>query len=202
MKQHLRGDEHIVFDGMPTGYLLQDFWAWHSSDLLNNTLRGSFCEFIVSTALGVDLSGTNDDWGAYDVEFPFRWNDGLTDNNVVKIEVKSSAYLQAWEQSKLSNIQFSIRPTKAWTPQAGYDSESKRQSDVYVFCLYTETDRAKADPLTLDGWDFYVVPTSRLDALCGSQKSLSLPGLIALDPIKTDYSGIREAVIASVQSCA
>jgi len=200
--RHLRGDEHIVFGGMPTGYLLQDFWAWHSSDLLNNTLRGSYCEFIVSAALGVDLSGTNDDWEAYDVLFPYHWTDGLVGRDVIKIEVKSSAYLQAWEQSKLSTIQFSIRPTKAWTPQTGYSDETRRQSDVYVFCLYTETDRAKADPLSLDGWDFYVLPTSRLNAICGSQQTISLSGLIALDPIKTDFSGIMDAVAASVQSCA
>ena len=28
------GDEHIVFEDMPTGYLLQDFWAWHSAGLI------------------------------------------------------------------------------------------------------------------------------------------------------------------------
>lgn len=52
MKQHLRGDEHIVFDNMPIGYMIQDYWAWKASDLLNNTLRGSYCEFIVSAAFG------------------------------------------------------------------------------------------------------------------------------------------------------
>lgn len=148
--------------------------------------------------LGVNLSGTDDDWGAYDISFPCNWRGG----NFIKIEVKSSAYLQAWAQSKLSNVQFSIRPTKAWNPVSGYEGAVKRQSDVYVFCLYTETDRSKADPLILDGWDFYVIPTSRLDAICGSQKTISLSGLIALKPIKTDYAGIKDAVIACVQDCS
>ena len=198
--KHLRGDEHIMFDDSPTGYLLQDFWAWNSSNLLNNTLRGSYCEFLVSAALDLDLDGTNSDWDAYDIEFPFDWIRNGVPADSVKIEVKSCAYLQAWEQSKLSNIQFGIRPTRAWSPATGYAPDIRRQSDVYVFCLYTETDRTKADPLVLDGWDFYVVPTATLDAVCGPQKTLSLSGLISLHPIKTDFSGIREAIIASLQS--
>ena len=39
--QTLTGNEHFTYDGMPVGILLNDFWAWNSSDLLNNTLRGA-----------------------------------------------------------------------------------------------------------------------------------------------------------------
>ena len=56
------GDEHIRFDGMPTGYLLSDFWRWSSSDLLDNTLRGTFSEFIVGTALDLDLTTGFENW--------------------------------------------------------------------------------------------------------------------------------------------
>ena len=63
MGKQRTGDEHIEFDGMPIGHLLGDYWAWNSSDLLINTERGSFSEFIVSAALGLDLSGTRVDWG-------------------------------------------------------------------------------------------------------------------------------------------
>lgn len=190
MHRQLTGDEHIVFDGMPTGYLLRDYWAWNSSDLLNNTLRGSFCEFVVSASLGLDMTGVNEDWTPYDILMP-----GDPD---IRIEVKSSAYLQAWENSKLSSIQFSIRPTRAWSPETGYDSKVVRQSDVYVFCVYTETDRVVADPLVLDGWTFFVVPTRRIDAICGMQKTISLPSLLMLEPIKADYSSIKAAVLASI----
>ena len=72
MGKQRTGDEHIRFDGMPIGHLLGDYWAWNSSDLLVNTERGSFSEFIVSAALDLDLSGTKVDWGPYDVSFPFR----------------------------------------------------------------------------------------------------------------------------------
>lgn len=183
------GDEHIVFEDMPTGYLLQDFWAWNSSNLLNNTLRGSYCEFIVSAAIGADLSGVNDDWTPYDI---------LMEPENIRIEVKSASYLQAWEQSKLSSIQFSIRPTRAWSPQTGYADEVIRQSDVYVFCLYKETVRDRADPLVLDGWDFYVMPTARLNEACGAQKTISFPSLLKLNPVKADYSSIKAAILSVV----
>ena len=200
MGQQKTGNEHIIFDGMPIGYLLRDYWAWNSSDLLNNTLRGSFCEFIVASALDLDLSdSTNKDWGAYDVTFPFHWQSCGNESDIVRIEVKSCSYLQSWEQSKLSNIIFSIRPTRAWDPISGYSGEVKRQSDVYVFCVYTVKDRAKADPLILDGWDFYVLPTRRLDDICGPQKSISLPSLLTLNPIRTNYSGIQCAIIHCIQ---
>ncbi len=184
---------------MPIGYLLSDYWAWNASDLLNNTLRGSFCEFIVSAALGIDLSEVNEDWGAYDVTFPYSWRCGDSERSEVHIEVKSSAYLQAWANAKPSHIQYSIRPTRAWTPDGGYADTVVRQSDVYVFCLYAVQDRNQADPLVLDGWEFYVMPTRRLDEICGPQKTISLPSLLTLKPFKTDYAGLKDAVIAALQ---
>lgn len=191
MDHVLTGDEHIMFDGMPTGYLLSDFWAWSSSDLLNNTLRGGFAEFIVCAACGLKntLHKPREDWTAYDVYYPLDKRTGI------RIEVKSAAYLQAWEQQRPSKIQFSIRPTKAWSPKEGYEDDIRRQSDVYVFCVYTETDRKKAEPLLLDKWDFYVLSTRLIEAKCGTQRSISLPTLLDLNPRKVDYDGIEEAII-------
>ena len=96
MTKQRTGDELIVFDDMPIGKSLGDYWRWNASDLLNNTLRGSYCEFIVSAALGIDLSGTNDDWTPYDISFPYNWVCNGEARDEVRIEVKSCAYLQAW----------------------------------------------------------------------------------------------------------
>lgn len=193
MDHTLTGDEHIMFDGMPIGYLLRDFWAWCSSDLLNNTLRGAYAEFLVYAACGLkpELKKPREDWSAYDVSYP------LDEEKSIRIEVKSAAYLQAWERQRLSKIQFSIRPTRAWSPEEGYEDEIRHQSDVYVFCLYTETDRKKANPLILDKWEFYVLPTPVITRECGNQRSISLPALLDLNPYKVDYDGIKEAIISS-----
>lgn len=178
MGKQRTGDEHIRFDGMPIGHLLGDYWAWNSSDLLVNTERGSFSEFIVSAALDLDLSGTKVDWGPYDVSFPYHWVCGTEPRDEVRIEVKSAAYLQSWEQHKPSSISFSIRPARAWDPALGYYGELKRQSDLYVFCHYTQTEREKADPLVLDDWTFYILPTERLNQCCGDQKTIGLSSLL------------------------
>lgn len=200
MGKQRSGGERLTFNGTPTGRLLGDYWAWNSSDLLVNTERGSFSEFIVSAALGLDLSGTKEDWGPYDVSFPYQWVRGTERRDEVRIEVKSAAYLQSWERDKLSSIIFSIRPARAWDPRVGYYGDLKRQSDLYVFCLYAQTDRAKADPLALDDWTFYILPTERLDQRCGDQKTIGLKSLLALGPIETDFGGIRTSVIRCVQS--
>lgn len=63
----LTGDEHLKYDGMPINRLLSDFWKWNSSDLLNNTMRGAFAEFIIASALDIDLTTPHIDWEDYDI---------------------------------------------------------------------------------------------------------------------------------------
>ena len=74
---------------------VRDFWAWALSNLRANTVRGTLAEYLVACAVG---SGGHPriEWDAYDV---------LTPGNR-RIEVKSGAYLQAWEQPRHSKIIF------------------------------------------------------------------------------------------------
>lgn len=188
--QVLTGNEHLKFDGMPINRLLSDFWKWNSSDLLNNTMRGAFAEFIIATALDLDLTTTHVDWESYDL----LWEDK-------KIEVKCSAYLQSWypknQPDKYSKIIFSISPAYDWIPdEARYDYDNhKRHSNVYVFCHYKSKERAPENPLNLNNWDFYVLATYKIDAIFGMQRSISLSGLINRGkPTKCDYAGIRDAI--------
>lgn len=175
----LTGNEHFTFDDMPIGKLLCDFWAWNSSDLLSNTLQGALAEFIVAASLELDTDICRKDWTTYDLETP----------SGVKIEVKSSAYLQSWGADRIANIQFSIIPTRTWDAETDFDDEVKRQSDVYVFCVYAS--KTKEDtPLLLEQWEFYIIPTSTLNQKCGNQKSISLNSLLSLNPIKTDFGNL------------
>ena len=114
-----------------------DFWSWAFSDLTSNTLRGLFAEWLVASACGV-TGKPRQEWDAVDVHL-----------GKISIEVKSSAYVQTWEQEKNSSPSFSIRETRAWTSKDGFEAESKRQSDVYVFCLLSErvlSERQTAKP--------------------------------------------------------
>jgi len=181
--QTLTGNEHFTYDGMPAGILLNDFWAWNSSDLLNNTLRGALAEFIVASAIGLETSECREDWTAYD----------LQSKSGRKIEVKSSAYLQSWNQEKISRIQFSVRPARSWNSENNYSYEAKRWSDLYVFCLYASKNRNES-PLQLERWEFYVLPTITLDKHCGNQKSITLNSLLTLGPVEATYENLLDVV--------
>ena len=177
------GGERLVFDGKPLASSVGDFWAWSTSDLITNSTRGVFAEFIVAAALGV-AEGVREPWAAWD----------LTSRQGTKVEVKSAGYIQSWHQKRLSTITFGIRRTRNWTAETGMDNESiSRLADVYVFALLAAVDQRVIDPLELNQWEFYVVPTSVLEARTRSQHSITLPTLRKLtDPI--GYSGLAEAI--------
>ena len=180
----MTGSERVHGCGVTDGPQIVDFWRWCCSDLVSNATRGIFAEFLVASALGL-ATGVRDEWGAYDL----RTEDGIT------VEVKSAAYLQTWEQLKLSTIRFGIRATSelgtAANPQMG---EKRRQAKVYVFCLLKHTEMETVDPLNLDQWEFYVVPTRELEELCPNHMGLSLSRIKEIQCSPVDYGGLREAV--------
>ena len=138
------------------GATLGDYWRWSSSSVLDNTERGILAEFLVANALGL-TDKPRVEWGSYDLKMP----------DCTKIEVKSSAYLQSWRQKKYSTIEFGIARTKeAWDPHTGKSQKQdppKRIADIYVFCLLKHKEKATVDPLNAEQWEFYVVPTLRIN---------------------------------------
>ncbi|WP_431043071.1 hypothetical protein ACQUSR_15045 [Streptomyces sp. P1-3] len=177
------GGEPIRANGETVGRL-GEFWSWACSDLANNTMRGVLAEYLVATALDT-AAGTRTEWDTVDIRTSEEWH----------VEVKSAAYLQSWAQSQLSEISFSIAPAAGWDTQTGTTSaEVLRRSDVYVFCLLHHQDKQTLDPLDLDQWTFYVLPTRVLDERCASQKTVRLSSLERLSPLKTDFTGLQKAV--------
>jgi hypothetical protein len=148
---------------------LGDFWAWAYSDVLANTTRAVFAEFLIGVALGV-IHKPRVEWDASDLTYRGR-----------RIEVKSSAYRQTWSQPKLSRIVFDIARKKAWYAHTNESSaQPVRAADLYVFCLLREKDPERCNPLDVAGWEFYVVSRTTIDARFGDQKSIGLSGIQAL----------------------
>jgi hypothetical protein len=159
------GTERLRDRGRDLGVDLLSFWQWSVSDLVSNVTRGRLAEFIVARALGVPTDGVRDEWAPFDLITPA----GL------KIEVKSAAFVQRWCQVRLSPISFRTPATLAWDPETNVQSaESRRQADVYVFALLRHADKGTIDPLEVDQWRFYVLPTSELNARARSQHSITL----------------------------
>ena len=182
---HRRGSDPFRHGTKPRDFDLEGFWRWTGSDLLSNATRGVLAEYLVARALGIDVStGVRDEWGAYDLCSP----------EGVKVEVKSSAYLQSWHQRGPSAVSFSVRKTRAIDPNTNaVDIAMRRQADVYVFALLAHTDKATVEPMDLAQWQFYVVPTFKLDGRARSQHSISLRSLEAMAPT-LQFDALRDAV--------
>lgn len=161
-----------------------DFWQWAYSDIMNNAERGIFAEWLVARALHA-ANEIRTEWDRYDILTP----DGI------KVEVKSSGYLQSWTQSKLSKIIFNIAPTFGWNKETNtYDNACKRQADVYIFCVHNCKQREQANPLDLSQWDFYVMRTAEIDTHFGNQKSVTLSRLLQNGARKCEYDALFYAV--------
>lgn len=159
----------------------KDFWRFAMGDLRMNNARGYLAEFIVSKALGLsDVRRT--EWDAYDL----LWND-------ISIEVKSSAYLQLWEQRKLSTITFSGLKGLRWFPRRGNDPEGQRYNAmVYVFCVQNSQKHEEYDPMNLGQWAFYVIPRSVLAEL--GQTTIGINSVKRLAGSETPFAELADAV--------
>lgn len=183
------GNELLSFKGQAINYSLLDFWRWSVSDILSNATRGRLAEFIVGTAIGIDPENVRDEWDAYD----------LKTEEGIKIEVKSASYIQTWNQKCYSAISFRTKLTKYWDPVSNIETlEAKRHADLYVFCHLKHKDQHTIDPLKLEQWDFYVLPTYRLDHYERSQSSITLNSLKKLtEPLK--YGELKTQIYLAYQ---
>ena len=119
----------------------------------------------------------------------------------IRVEVKSSAYIQSWESEHPARLSFRIAPAKALDEFGNYSANSKyaRHSDVYVFCIWTAMSREQ-NILDLSLWDFYVIATKTLDQKVPNQKTITFQSLMALEPRKVDWFGLGEVIRSMAKS--
>ena len=179
-----QGDEPFRRRGGNLGVSLLDYWQWAVSDVVGNTERGNIAEFIVAMDFGV-IDDVRNTWEPFD----------LTTKDGTRVEVKSSAYVQAWYQKSYSRLTFNVRPTLGWDAEKNdWGTEQKRQSDAYVFCVLANKDQETIDSLDIDQWEFYVLGTHVLDEKLGEQKTVGLATLLKLGARKTVFGEIAATV--------
>lgn len=156
---------------------------------------GDLSEFIVARALGVEKPENATHWTAYDMSYRNK-----------RIEVKSTAYIHAWNKEKVSkNRVFSIEPSRNdyWLASVsaidGSKQEYSRQSEVYVFAINADKDLENHNPFELDAWEFYVVPTFKINEYAikngnPNQKKIALGVVRKLAREMVGFDGLREAV--------
>ena len=166
---------------------LLSFWQWSNSDILGNVARGVLAEYIVALAAGCETTKPRVEWGDYDLETP----DGI------KLEVKSSAYLQSWKQEELSNISFRIKRTVSDTITTEDGKKRKRRADIYVFCVLKHQEIQTIDPLNLAQWDFYVLATKALNEKTLTQQTIALSSLkskFKLELAECEFHQLKAAI--------
>jgi len=181
------GSEEIICKDK--GHTLLNFWQWAYSDLVGNTERGALAEYLVAMACGI-VKNPRISWDAYDLE--------TTEG--IKIEVKSSAYIQTWKQKDFSKPVFNIPESYAWDYKENlFHNERKRHADVYVFALLAHKEQSTLNPLNLDQWEFYVLATKQLSEYTRNQKTLSLKSLLKLTN-SVHYNCLNEEIIKRNES--
>jgi hypothetical protein len=171
------------FTGTGTGATVHEFWRFGFSDLRTNIVRGVLAEFLVARAIDAEHS-VRVAWDNYDVLAP----------GGIRVEVKSSAYLQSWAQRQLSRIRFTGLSGLSWDDQEGWGAEREVRADVFVFAIQTCTDPGTYNALDIDQWSFYVAPA---EAVCDNgARSVGLTFLQKHARGPLVWSKLREAVAA------
>lgn len=181
-----RENEQFTYNGKAQFSVL-DFWRYHFSQMAG--MHASIAEFLVAQSLGIDKAENVSYWTAYDMSYKGR-----------RIEVKATSYVHPFNSHISKQRTFSIAPTKNnyWQTFIGpdYRKREARQSEVYVFCINTDKDIANHDPLNIDHWRFYVVPTFKINAYSASwgqpnQKTISLRVVKSLSRGEVAFGELR-----------
>ena len=171
-----------------------DFWRYAYSQL--EGLGDTLAEFFVAKALGIEKAENVNYWTAYDMAYQNK-----------RIEVKATRYVHPWN-THISKVRtFSIEPTNNsyWrNSKDGVNSGKKlsRQSEVYVFCLNSNMDIQNSDPLKVDDWVFYVIPTFEINNYCKDnpeQKKISLNVVRRLAKSGVAFDELKNAVDAAIE---
>ena len=181
--------EEFTIGEKKLGFSLVDFWRFKYSNIYD--IQGAIAEFIVAKALGLNTASNTEYWTLWDINYC-----GL------RIEVKETSYYHPWNKDGKVSSARSFGITKANSRYAesatgelkeGEENFYERQNDIYVFCLNTGNTREESNPLNLDNWLFYVIPTKIINEKCGDHKTISLNRVKKLaSPIR--YSELKKHI--------
>lgn len=178
----MNGNEKFVFNNKDLEFGILDFWQYKYSNIFN--LQEVIAEFIVEKALGLKESQNIDYWTLFDLKY-----------RGYRIEIKETSYYHPWnENGKISKQRiFGISKANSNYESSNTENKYERQNDIYVFCLNTGMSREESNPMNLNNWIFYIVPTSIINKECGDNKTISLNRVKKLAKEVT-YEKIKETI--------
>lgn len=158
------------------------FWRWGFSDVRSNVTRGVLAEFLVACALGLQKKPRMA-WSSHDLEYKGK-----------KIEVKATGYLQTWSYGKGSKPGFTIRPSAAYDPSAGYGKSKEFNADIYVLCLFKAT-KERTSEMDVDQWTFWVLDRAEVQELFTRRRRFPVEWLQNASGVRpVSFAGLRSAI--------
>ena len=157
----LSGNEEFTLNGDKIGFNVIDFWRFQFSNL--SDMQGRVGEFLVAKALGRETPDNNNGWPLWDINYRGK-----------RVEVKTTAYYQPWREEGTWSERRSFGITKAHYIEGDSKSKLERINDIYVFVINIGKTKVEANPLQLENWLFYVIPTSVINKECVDNKTISL----------------------------
>jgi len=138
----------------------EDFWSYALGNLMVNTSRGPFGEWLVAKLLDIDLDYAQA-WDEYDLEFSAPSGKEV---KKVKLEVKCAALWQEWMEDfepvdvLAAKVKFSNLKGAKWDDRMGKRTKERDyMADLYVFCLHNHPRPEGWDAFDLDQWEFYIL---------------------------------------------
>ena len=184
----MTGKEKFMFGGMELSFDLEDLWRFHYSNVYS--LHGEIAEFLVARALGVTKAQNTEYWTLWDTTYREK-----------RIEVKATAYFHLWNSNGKISKQRTFGITKAhgtYDPEKSGNRDFCRQNDIYVFCLNVGNTKESSNPLVVDNWEFYIMPTSFINERCGDNKTISLGRIKGFGFTAKSYDEIKNEIDAII----
>jgi hypothetical protein len=135
-----------------------------SRKLLDNTMRGYWCESMVAEALGPECKTISAGWHAWDLQIG---GDSDTFPDRIRIQIKNSAKLQPWNinNGKISECQFDLKLRKKHFYFDNHNPGIACEDigflcDLFILCLHDETNMEIVDHLDPMQWKFFLVPVA------------------------------------------
>nr|DAO80773.1 MAG TPA: hypothetical protein [Caudoviricetes sp.] len=177
------GNEQFIIENKLINITMNDYWKWAYSDLINNINHSVLAEFIVASSIGstqLDTESSRIIWRDYNLLSPEGY----------KIEVKSASYIQTLDIKYPDHISFNITPKRISNKIENYKIHN---SDIYVFCIYKALTKEES-PINLDLWSFLVLSTSILNEKKSTQRTITLPSLMDLNPLQCNYNELGKTI--------
>ena len=154
---YVTGDESLTLGNSKVGdKKISDFFKYASGDLMHNTVRGKFAEWMVAQLLCID-PGHGTMWRAFDLWYKKQ----------CRIEVKCAAFWQRWSHEPCSKIVFtglrSIKHDEEKDEPASVIRDGRKVavrgycSHLYIFCLHQHMKHEGWNACDLNQWRFYIL---------------------------------------------